>query len=864
MDQKVVDSLAGMLRPGQVIYKPAELLTYEMDATNERGIPDGVILLESKEDVTATVKWAAERGIPLIPRGAGTGLSGGAVAEKGGLILEFSRMNRVPEFDALGRSVVVEPGVVTLNLDGIVRKAGLYYPPDPASGRSSTIGGNIAENAGGPHCFKYGVTTNYVTGLEVVLADGQVVRLGGPALDYPGYDFTGILTGSEGTLGIITYAYIRLIRNPPAVKTLIASFDSVESAGEAVSAIIARGLVPATMEFMDQKMMRIIEDYTHAGLPMDAGAALIIEVDGFPESLSSQVAEVVSILKTFTRREAHVAQTAEERDQLWYGRKSAGGAVARLAPAYYQLDGTVPRSRLAQALNATNHICEDLGLRVAYVFHAGDGNLHPFILIDHPDDPAFMKRIFQAGREIMEICVEQGGSISGEHGIGIEKRDYMPLLFAPAELSAMLDLKTVFDPKGLLNPGKIFPEEEQLRGQGRRPSQRKTLSTKPVSSSPQSHAQAVEFVQSSLSAQQPFCIRGGGTKSGLVPDSGQTLFTRKLAGIRAYASKDLYVTVGAGTTLAEVQAALAGDGMWIPLYTPWEEATVGGILASNFNAPLRMRYGGIRDLVLEASVILPDGRFIRSGRPVVKNVAGYDLTKLFIGSYGTLGLITEVTLKLMLMPRARTSLIVPLADLRQGLDLGMKLLPTCFTASALLLCAHCPGFPQAPYTLIYTAEGLREDVAAEILEAEQILKASHYMPAEHDDQLSGNDVWASWLRTNIPVSPNGNKIPTVSRLGVGSKNLSAILDRLTRFTKDASFVADFANGLALIRGEESTGELRQMAHQVGGYLMMLSAPKSVHETVDPWGTPLESLQLMKRLKEKWDKDRLFNPGVLEM
>lgn len=857
MDEKTVASLVGMFKPGQVIYKPVELLTYEMDATNQRGTPEGVILLESEGDVARIMNWAAERGIPLIARGAGTGLSGGAVAEKGGLILEFSRMNHILEFDTLGRSAVVEPGVVNTKLDETARKAGLYYPPDPASGRSSTIGGNISENAGGPHCFKYGVTTNYISGLKIVIADGQVVRLGGPALDYPEYDFVGLLTGSEGTLGIITHAYTRLMRNPPEVKTLLAAFDSVEAAGEAVSAIIAQGLVPATMEFMDQKMMRIIEDYAHAGLPVDAAAGLIIEVDGFPESLSSQVNEVLSALKVYTSRQVRVAQTTEEREQIWYGRKSAVGAMARLAPAYYLLDGTVPRSKLAKVLSGINQVCESLNLQVAYVFHAGDGNLHPFILIPDPGDAELMKRIRQAGQEIMQICVGHGGSITGEHGVGIEKREFMSLMFTPAELSAMQDLKVIFDPKGLLNPGKIFPDDGQLQVQDEKPAERK-----PGSSSPQSLAQAVEFIQTSVSAHQRLRIRGGGTKSGLIPDVGQTLSTRKLSGIRAYAPEDLYVTVGAGITLAEVQAELTSNRMWVPLYTPWEGATIGGILAANFNAPLRMRYGGIRDLVLEASVILPDGRVIRSGRPVVKNVAGYDLTKLFIGSYGTLGLITEATLKLVSMPRARLSLIVPVADLSLGLDLGMKLLPVCFTASALLLCAHLPEFPQASYTLVYTAEGLCEDVTTEISQAKQLLEASRCTKIDINDQMSGNDIWAGWLRANIPVPPNGQMDSTVSRLGVGSRYLPGILKQLGQASPESSFVADLANGLAMIREKEQTPNLRQMAHQAGGYLLILSAPKSALEMINPWGYPPECLQLMKQLKDRWDKNHLFNPGVL--
>jgi D-lactate dehydrogenase (cytochrome) len=292
-----VVGLKHLLAPIQVVADPIELITYEMDAAFDRGAPDAVVFPRTTDDVVRIVKWAADHGIPLVARGAGTGLSGGAVAERGGVIVAFSRMNRMLELDEAGRSVVVEPGLVNLVLDELVKTKGLCYPPDPASGRTATIGGNVAENAGGPHCFKYGVTTNYITGLELVLADNRVIHLGGRALDYPEYDLTGVVTGSEGTLGLVTRIEARLLRNVPAIKTLMVSFDSVEEAGVAVSAIIARGLVPTTMELMDRKIMRIIEDYAHAGLPVEDGAALIIEADGYPESVSPQIEEIAADVK---------------------------------------------------------------------------------------------------------------------------------------------------------------------------------------------------------------------------------------------------------------------------------------------------------------------------------------------------------------------------------------------------------------------------------------------------------------------------------------------------------------------------------------------------------------------------------------
>ncbi|MCX7706446.1 MAG: FAD-binding protein, partial [Anaerolineae bacterium] len=459
LKQKDLQELKALLSPGPVITNPIELMTYEQDASLDRGVPDAVVLPRTTAEVVKVVEWARRTGVPLIARGAGTGLSGGAVAEHGGVIVGFSRMNKLLEFDEAGRSVVAEPGLVNLVLDELAKSKGLYFPPDPASGRTATLGGNIAENAGGPHCFKYGVTTNYITGMEVVLADGKVVHFGGRALDYPEFDLVGLLTGSEGTLGLITQASARLLRNTLAVKTMMASFDSVEAAGRAVSAVIARGLVPATMEMMDQKIMRIIEDFAHAGLPVEAGAALIIEADGYPESVGPQIEEIAAILQAHEARSTRIAQSAEERDKIWYGRKSAAGAMARLAPAYYLVDGTVPRSKLAETLAAVNQLCEAEGLRVGYVFHAGDGNLHPFILIPDPKDKALLERVMRVGQAFMQFCADQGGSITGEHGVGSEKRQFMPLMYNADELAVMREIKETFDPQNILNPGKILPNQ---------------------------------------------------------------------------------------------------------------------------------------------------------------------------------------------------------------------------------------------------------------------------------------------------------------------------------------------------------------------------------------------------------------------
>ncbi|MGC9349334.1 MAG: FAD-linked oxidase C-terminal domain-containing protein, partial [Anaerolineae bacterium] len=545
-----LDALKAELSPGQVVDNPIELLTYHVDGGLDQGEPAGVVFPYATEDVQKIVRWASSRGLPIIARGAGTGLAGGAVALRSGLLIQFAHMKEVLDLDVEGRSAVVQPGMVNLTFDGIAKGQGLYFPPDPASGRAATIGGNIGANAGGPHCFKYGVTTNYVTGLEMVLVDGERVMLGGRALDYPGLDLVGLMTGSEGTLGIITEADVRLKRDPPAVKTLLAAFESVEQAGHAVSAMIAAGLVPATMEMMGQRMMQVIEDYNHPGLPTEAGAALIIDVDGYPASMDPQIEEVEAVLSEHGATELRVAQSAAERDRIWEARKSAAGAIARVAVDHYTVDGSVPRSTLAETLRGVIDICDELDLEVLFLLHAGDGNLHPLVLVPEHDNPEFLERLHQGGRRMSELFVDMGGSITGEHGIGIEKQEFMPLMFSDEELSAMREIKEIFDPEELLNPQKVFPKVMPPHVcKLLEPEEGIDLASDEIE--PGSTDVAAQAICALTSAERRIRVKGGGTKSTLFPSDGVTLSTRGLSGVLTYARDDLYVSAGAGTTLAE-------------------------------------------------------------------------------------------------------------------------------------------------------------------------------------------------------------------------------------------------------------------------------------------------------------------------
>lgn len=858
-------SLKTVLPPGQVFTDGAALISYEVDAGLDRGWPEGVAFPRAGEDVERLARWASQHDVPLIARGAGTGLSGGAVADRGGIIVEFSRMSAILDIDVYGRSAVVEPGVINLRLDERVKELGLYFPPDPASQRSSTIGGNVAENSGGPHCFKYGVTTNYVLGMQVVLAGGRSVKIGGRALDYPMIDLCGLITGSEGMFGIMTAIDVRLLRNPPAVKTMLVAFDSVEQAGVAVSAVIAAGLVPATMEMMDQKIVEIVEPFAHANLPLNAGAILIIEVDGYPASLDAQIDEITRIMQEHGGYGIRSAADEEERAAIWLARKSAAGAVARLTPAYYTVDITVPRSYLAQMLAEVNDICDRHGLRVGYMFHAGDGNLHPLILIPEPENPELMQRVHQAGFELVMKCIEKDGSLSGEHGIGIEKRNYMTLMHTPDELSAMQDVKDIFDPANILNPGKVFPAAAAghtlpVRAGNDAAQVEPELSNSPATIAPgdvfapETAVEAARGLAALAAAGKLVDIRS--TPGDQVLSGGTDIIcsTEKLRGVIAYSPDDLYITVGAGTPLAEIQTFLEKRQKWLPLLSPWPDTTIGGLISINLNAPLRMRYGAIRDLVLCATVALADGRAIRTGRPVVKNVAGYDLTKAFVGAYGTLGLLADVTLKIAVPPRARRTLLVAVDDVRHGLRWARELLSVALVASAVVLSSNpqAAGTPDSPYVLAYTAEGLPEDVEAELDQAREALRAAGAPLSTQSNTLSGSDLWSAFLA-------DASRTLKV-RVGVPAKDTAAFINDHAHLLRDVSLLVDLAAGHVYAAAAHSDAvearawieQLRRHALALDGYAVVLDMPAAWTGEIDRWGYEPQTLDLMRSLKAKWD------------
>ena len=433
----------------------ADLQTYEYDAYLERSVPRAVVFVRSTEEVSAVLKVLAREGIPFVPRGCGTNLSGGSLALDGAVVIEMGRMSRVLEIDIPNQRMTVQVGIFNLDISTILSPLGYYYAPDPASQKACSLGGNIAENAGGPHCFKYGVTSNHVLGVEVVLPGGEIVWLGGKNADSLGLDLTGVFVGSEGTLGIATAAILRILRKPEAVKTLLAVCDSLEDGGNVVSAIVAAGLVPATLEMVDNRTINAIEDSMVCGFPRDAAAVLLIELDGLVDGMDQMADDIMRICKANGVREVRVAKDEDERAALWRGRKGAFGSISRLAPNYLVADGTVPRTRLPEALRRVAEIGCRYDLRIASVFHAGDGNLHPLLLFDSRD-PADREKVMAAGMEVLKVCADLGGTVSGEHGIGVEKLAALPLVFSENDLEAQGWVKDAFDPRGMANPGKLL------------------------------------------------------------------------------------------------------------------------------------------------------------------------------------------------------------------------------------------------------------------------------------------------------------------------------------------------------------------------------------------------------------------------
>ena len=927
-----------------------ELLVYECDGLPQhKHLPRAVVFPNSTAQVSEVLALLAREQIPFTPRGAGTGLSGGALAMDQGVVIELARMRQILEIDPINCLAVVQPGVVNLNVSRAVAHLGLHYVPDPSSQPTCTIGGNIAENAGGIHCLKYGTTTDHVLGLKVVLAGGEVVELGGSGRELPGYDLLGLFIGSEGTFGIATEATLRLTPVPPAVRTLLAEFAEVNDASHAVSAIIAAGIMPAALEMMDREIIRAVEASVFAaGLPPDAGAALLIELDGIEAGLDDEAERVTAICMQHGARACRSARDENERKKLWAARKGAFGAIGRISPDSMIQDAVVPRSRLPEVLDAAYRIAAKYELRIANVFHAGDGNLHPLICFDSRF-PAEVQRVKDAGRELMETCVRAGGSITGEHGVGLDKRDLLPLIFSEKDMETMLRVRAAFDPSGLMNPGKIIPmlrgcgearaiagadwrndlsapsdllEPDVLGSRASRPQPRgqasaassdlpgprasrpqrstnsslsdksfdpfialqrledlvgeENVSTSPnprISPSallvtPGSIAEVCEVIK--LAASEGWTTTPAGAMTWLRPGaaanaSNLIVSTRRLDHISEHEPADLVAITEAGVTLKDFNAHLSLKRQWLPLDPPDDgSATIGGVVATGLGGAQQFGYGPPRRHVIGMKLVLADGSLVKAGSRVVKNVAGYDLCKLFTSSYGTLGIIVEVNVKLRPLPFVTRTVLVA----GQSEEL-------LYTARRII---HAPLFPVAvelisPRLMPHVTDSLEDEgpmlmirfAGAKAAVAAQVASTHEIIRSDNDSTRLIEDDEAIWTAlAAVPI-----RFSDCIKWRVGLRPISAasfLMEMIKTSPVEAMWHAGLGDGRIRVIDADNmqAGEVRDRiersranATALGGTLIMETevagiASDSIYKRPD--------YQLMARIKQQLDPAGTFSPG----
>ena len=653
-----------------------DLSTFASDGlTAYAEMPGAVLLAKTEREVVEAVRICHRFRVPFVARGSGTSLSGAAVPEPGGLVIALNRLRRI-DIDAPRRIATVEPGAWNLDVSKAASASGLYYAPDPSSQQICSIGGNVAFNAGGAHCLKYGTTGNHVLGLRVVLPDGTVADLGGESLESVGPGLTALFSASEGLLGIVLCATVRLLPKPERIRTVLAAYPTLARAGDAVAAVVAAGLLPAALEVMDALAIEAAEAAVHPGYPSDAGGLVIVELDGEADVVEAEWEVLQRVLEASGPTSTRIARDARDRAEIWRGRKSAFSAVGRLSPDFIVNDGVVPRTRLPEALEGIEALSARYGLRIANVFHAGDGNLHPLILYDGRV-PGEHERAEVISGKILDLCIRVGGSITGEHGVGLEKRAHFGRLYAEPDIDAMRRVRLAVDPLELANPGKVLPTGplaadvalpvDGVVATGPAPAPGTASATGSLPAPGTLRPTTIDEVREAVASHPRLLPRGGGTKTALsspcAPDVA-VLDLSGLAGVVDYEPSEFVLTALAGTRLAEVERVLAEHGQCLP-FDPLlvgAGATFGGSVGAGLSGPGRYRRGGVRDFVLGARFVDGQANLVRSRGRVVKNVAGFDLPRLLTGSCGRLAALVEVSVKVFPRPEARGTLV-----LRRGL-----------------------------------------------------------------------------------------------------------------------------------------------------------------------------------------------------
>ncbi|WP_298815808.1 FAD-binding oxidoreductase [Chloroflexus sp.] len=860
--QALIDELRAALGARAVLTAPEDLLTYDADGSMiVSHSPDVVVLPETAEQVAEAVRLAARAGMPIVARGAGTGVAGGAVPLRGGMLISTARMDKILAVDIRSRIAIVQPGVVNADLNTKLAPLGYQFAPDPSSQRASTIGGNIATNAGGPHCLKYGVTSNHVLAVEVVDYTGHRYWTGNGVLDPVGYDLTGLIAGSEGTLGVVTAAMVRLTPLPEAVRVVLALFPTVVAAAAAVSAVIAAGSLPTSLEVMDHNAIRAVNNAYNLGLPEDTGTtALIIEVDGVNDGLDDQLDQIIAICRAHGAFDLRPARDPATQARVWTARKSVAGAIRRLAPAYYLVDTVVPRTRLPLMMEHVERLRVEYGMEVCNVFHAGDGNLHPLVLYD-PRDPDQRRRAHDIAASVLEISIEHGGVVSGEHGIGLEKCEYLSRFFSPAELQLHATIHQVFNPGGLFNPAKIFPPDttpatlaaaRAERLQRCDPARAVAAPAPGALVAPATPAEAAAIINACHHAGLVVIPTGGMTARSA---TAVTVSTANWRGPLMYEPDDLTIKVAAGTTLAELQAMLTPHRQMLPLDVADPQRSLGSLVATAVDGPRRLGYGSFRDWALALEVIEPDGEQVRLGAQVVKNVTGYDLVKLYVGSAGTLGLITAVALKVFPLPPASATLIARLPTVTAACALidalaASRLLPTAVEyladADGMVVALRAEGHPAAVERHLREATELAHQQGGVVTEAREAAET------------------AFWQQTVARYAPVIDQ--TLLRLSVWPARLAAALHTIEQAAQRQHVaVSVTAHALSGIIYLQLSGDLAAVAachaelFAAFPQTRLLAAPSGYSSPVPVWGQPPAAINWMRALKVAIDPHQRMHP-----
>ncbi len=905
--------LRRIVAPAQVIDDPAELEPYRSDwYTTHPGNPTCAILPTTTAQVAAAVQFAATVGVPIVPRGAGTGLAGGARPLRGGIVLGTSQMNRVERVQPRNRIAWVQPGIINYELSQqLLADYGYYFAPDPASWKMCTLGGNIANNSGGPHCLKYGVTTNHILGVELVLPDGRVLQTSDGTANSAGYDLTGLVVGSEGTLGMVTQAIIRITRASEAIRLAMALFPDMVAASESVSRIVAAGYVPTSLEVMDAITIRAVNDAYDYGLPDHAGAALIIEVDGVSDGIDDTMESLLTICREQGALDIRTATTAAEQEHLWAARKSAFEALRKVYPDYYLVDTVVPRTLLPSVIEQVVAIGERYGLPIANVFHAGDGNLHPLVLHD-PNNPDEVARTHQIIDEVMHLSIANGGAITGEHGIGADKQDFMSHLYARHELAAMATIYRIFNPNEQFNPGKVFPSSMPPLALAAERTQRiaATQGTTPLDhTAPANGLHAIVGTTHVLSgnATRPFSVQGRqptlvvapatvdelaavmqhchATGATVVPWGGGTrqergiltatpdvvVHTRRMAGVFNYNRDDLTISVAAGTTLSELRTVLAANGQMIALDVAQpDQTTLGGIVATAATGARRLRYGTLRDMVLGLTVVEVDGTISRFGGQVVKNVSGYDMPKLFIGSHGTLGIIASVNLRTMPLPQHEGTLLIGFADQASAMATLDALAETQLTPAAVEFLGRGAFQQMGMAGACGLAIWLDGTLAACQRHVRDITMLAHAHSPTSERVLHHDAHTELWHRiASLLDSHNWSSDEALLRVAVPPADLAAAVQDLEQqcATRQMTCVvrAHALNGVLYARVSGTPDRLHSLQQHLvtrWRHSHVLACDPARKDGLAVWGAPHDGYDIMQQIKQAFDPAGRLNPGRL--